>query len=129
MPTTFTYRDLDVWKQGMRLVEDCYRATVVFPASELYGLTSQVRRAAVSIPANVAEGRCRRTTKAFTSHVRIALGSLGELETCIDLSGRLGFLKSTEAARLLASAGSVGRLLSALHRSLNAKLKSRRLAP
>ena len=129
MPTTFTYRDLVAWKQGMRLVEECYRATTFFPASELYGLTNQIRCAAVSIPSNIAEGRCRRTTKAFTSHVRIALGSLGELETCVELSGRLGFLKSAEAARLLASAGSVGRLLGALHRSLKAKLDSRQLVP
>ena len=94
MPTTFTYRDLDAWKQGMDLVEECYRFTTAFPAHELYGLTSQIRRAAVSIPSNIAEGRCRHTTKTFTNHVSIALGSFGELETCIELSARLGFLKT-----------------------------------
>ena len=73
MPT-FTYRDLIVWKQGVDLVEECYKLTASFPASELYGLTSQLRRAAVSIPANVAEGHCRRATKPFRHHVSIAIG-------------------------------------------------------
>jgi four helix bundle protein len=118
MASSFTYRDLDAWKHGMTLVEDCYRVSLSFPANELYGLTSQIRRAAVSIPANVAEGRCRHTTKAFRNHVSIALGSVGELETCIELSVRLGLLKEPQATRLLASANSVGRLLSALYRSL-----------
>jgi len=63
MPT-FTYRDLIVWKQGMALVEECYRLTATFPKTELYGLTSQLRRAAVSIPANVAEGHSRRENEA-----------------------------------------------------------------
>jgi four helix bundle protein len=123
MAASFTYRDLDAWKLGMSLVEDCYRATTCFPANELYGLTSQIRRAAVSIPANVAEGRCRHTTKVFTNHVSIALGSLGELETCIELSSRLGLLKEPHATRLLTSASSVGRLLTALYRSLDRKLQ------
>src|SRR6185295_5118831 len=105
MSDSFTYRDLDAWKQGMTLVEDCYRATVSFPANELYGLTNQIRRAAVSIPSNVAEGRCRHTTKVYANHVSIALGSLGELETCIELSTRLGLFKEGAATRLLASAG------------------------
>jgi four helix bundle protein len=124
MSDSFTYRDLDAWKQGMTLVEDCYRATVSFPANELYGLTNQIRRAAVSIPSsNVAEGRCRHTTKVYANHVSIALGSLGELETCIELSTRLGLFKEGPATRLLASAGSVGRLLSALYGSLERKLQ------
>ena len=123
MSDSFTYRDLEAWKQGMTLVEDCYRATVPFPANELYGLTSQIRRAAVSIPSNVAEGRCRHTTKVYANHVSIALGSLGELETCIELSTRLGLLKERQATRLMASAGSVGRLLTGLHQSLEQKLQ------
>jgi four helix bundle protein len=124
MPTTFTYRDLDVWKQAMDLVEQCYRTTAGFPGFELYGLTSQLRRAAVSIPSNIAEGHCRRTTRAYANHVSIALGSHGELETCIELSARLGFLKKLEATRLLNSANSVGRLLNGLYRSLEEKLAS-----
>jgi four helix bundle protein len=122
MPTPFTYRDLDVWKQGMELVERCYRSTAAFPKAELYGLTSQLRRAAVSIPANLAEGHCRRSTKAYANHVSIAIGSHGELETCVELSLRLGFLSVEERKRLLAISDSVGRLLNGLHRALAAKV-------
>ena len=69
------FRKLEVWQLAMNLVEDCYRVTRVFPDNELFGLTSQLRRAAVSIPSNVAEGACRRKTKVFLNHVSIALGS------------------------------------------------------
>ena len=123
MSKVFTYRDLETWQQAMDLVERCYRTTASLPPSELYGLTSQLRRAAVSIPSNVAEGHCRRSTKAYANHVSIALGSHGELATCIDLCARLGFLKQAEVARLLASSNSVGRLLNGLYRSLEAKLQ------
>ena len=78
--------------------------------------------AAVSIPSNVAEGHCRRSTKAYANHVSIALGSHGELATCIDLCAPLGFMKQLEATRLLASSNSVGRLLNGLYRSLEARL-------
>jgi four helix bundle protein len=121
MPT-FTYRDLDVWKQGMDLVEGAYKATESFPKSELYGLTSQLRRAAVSIPANLAEGHSRRTTKAYLNHVSVAIGSQAELETHLELSRRLGFLSAHDSARLMATAHAVGRLLYGLHRALLRKL-------
>jgi four helix bundle protein len=117
-----TYKDLDTWKQGVDLVERCYESTAKFPQSELYGLTSQVRRAAVSIPSNVAEGHCRRTTKAYANHVSIALGSHGELETCVEIAFRLGFLVKDERDRLQLAIDSVGRLLYGLHRSLERKL-------
>jgi four helix bundle protein len=119
----FTYRDLFVWKQGMTLVEVCYRTTAAFPADERFGLSSQIRRAAISIPVNVAEGRCRHTTKAFINHVSIALGSIGELETCLELSSRLGFVSTSETEQVLKSVESVGRLLSGLHRSLKKRLQ------
>ena len=122
MSVPFTYRDLDVWKQGMDLVERCYLATASFPRSELYGLTSQLRRAAVSIPANVSEGHCRRTTKAYANHVSIAIGSHGELETYIELAGRLGFLSQDERDRMLEASHSVGRLLNGLYRALARKI-------
>ena len=117
----FTYRDLIVWKQGLTLVEECYRLTT-FPKSELYGLTSQLRRAAVSIPANIAEGHCRRETKPYRHHVSIAIGSHGELETLIELAYRLGFLSVSEKTRVMTQCDSVGRLLSGLHRSLKQKI-------
>ena len=118
----FTYRELEVWKQGMDLVEEAYKATRSFPKSELYGLTSQLHRAAISIPANIAEGHSRRTTKAYLNHVSVAIGSQAELETHIELSQRLGYLKPGENTQLAATARSVGRLLYGLHRALARKL-------
>ena len=126
------YKNLDAWQQGMNLVERCYKATVNFPREELYGLTSQLRRAAVSIPSNVAEGCCRRNTKVYAYHVAISLGSHGELETCIERSCRLGFLPANTRDALEQQAGSVGRLLSGLHRSLEEKIQreeAKHLAP
>lgn len=74
------YQKLDVWRSGMQLVEACYRLTRGFPADERFGITSQMRRAALSIPSNVAEGHCRRTAGAFLNHISIALGSHAELD-------------------------------------------------
>jgi four helix bundle protein len=118
-----TYRDLEVWKQGMELVEDCYRLTASFPKSELFGLSTQMRRAAVSIPANVAEGHCRRETKPYRHHVSIAIGSHGELETYFELAVRLGFLSRSECMRVMKHCDAVGRLLSGLHRALKRRLE------
>jgi four helix bundle protein len=118
----FTYRDLDAWKQAMDLVEAAYKTTESFPRSELYGLTSQLRRAAVSIPANIAEGHSRRTTKAYLNHVGVAIGSQAELETHIELSRRLGYLTAGDSTQLGSAARSVGRLLYGLHRALTRKL-------
>ena len=117
------YKKLDVWQQAMNLVEHCYKATGTFPNDELYGLTSQLRRAAVSIPSNVAEGACRRKTKAYANHVSIALGSHAEVETCIELAWRLGFLNVKVREALEPRTESVGRLLSGLHRSLEEKIQ------
>jgi len=118
------YKQLDTWQQGMTLVERVYDVTSAFPAAERYGLTSQIRRAAVSIPANIAEGFCRRGTKAYAHHVSIALGSHGELETCLELAVRLQFLRAADAERLDEMLASVGRLLSGLHRSLKDKINA-----
>jgi four helix bundle protein len=107
----------------MDFVEQCYKATATFPRDELYGLTSQIRRAAVSMPSNVAEGYCRRKTKVYLHHVRIALGSHGELETCIEIARRLGFLADTVAGPLEVHLGSVGKLLYRLHESLEEKAR------
>jgi four helix bundle protein len=123
MPTIITYKDLETWQVAMDFVERIYRSTTSFPMSELYGLTTQLRRAAVSIPSNVAEGYCRKSlTKVYINHVSIALGSHGEIETCIEISWRLGFLSDEEKNALLALCDSVGRLLHGLHRSLETKL-------
>jgi four helix bundle protein len=87
-----SFRDLEVWKLGMRTVVDVYKATASFPRDELYGLVSQLRRAAVSIPSNVAEGFNRRHNSEYRQFLYIALGSCAELETQIEIASNLGFI-------------------------------------
>ena len=120
-----TYRQLETWQSGMMLVERCYKASRRFPDEERFGLTSQLRRAAVSIPCNLAEGACRRSTNVFMNHVSIALGSHAEVETCIEIAFRLGYLAPDDKAALLEVADATGRLLNGLLRSLTAKLPDR----
>jgi four helix bundle protein len=117
-----TYRDLEAWQVGMALVESCYAATKSFPVDERYGLRAQLRRAAISIPSNVAEGWCRRTTPAYVNHVSIALGSHGELETCIEIAFRLGYLSTAAKGAVVSASDSTGRLLNGLLRALENKL-------
>jgi four helix bundle protein len=102
----------------MALVELCYKRTSGFPPEERYGLMSQIRRAAISVPSNIAEGHSRRTLLAYMNHLSIALGSQAELETQIELSRRLLYLNDSEASEVLDLAGRVGRRLHALMRSL-----------
>ena len=113
-----SYRDLKVWIDAMTLVEGCYRFTKVFPRDEMYGLTSQIRRASVSVPANIAEGYGRDNTGSYIQFLKIAQGSLKELETHLLLSQRLKFASFDIAEQLLGQADSIGRMLRALVRSL-----------
>ncbi len=87
-----THKDLDVWKLGMDLVEEIYKMTKTFPKEELYGLTSQMRRSAISIPSNIAEGAARKGNAEFIQYLYISLGSLSELETQVLISIRLKYL-------------------------------------
>ncbi len=112
------YRDLETWKRAMDLVEEVYEATRKFPKEELYSLTNQVRRAAVSVPSNIAEGQGRESDKEFLHHLAIAYGSLCEVETQVIIAERLQYLEAKEAAKLLSRTGEVGRLLNGLSRSL-----------
>ena len=89
------HRNLEAWKQSMDLAVGVYRATKTFPSQEIYGLTSQIRRAVVSVPSNIAEGAARQTKKEFSNFLHIAQGSLSELDTQIELARRLGFLHDT----------------------------------
>ena len=91
------HKDLEVWKQSMDLVDVVYRATRAFPAEELYGLASQMRRCAVSVPSNIAEGAARSGRREFMQFLSIALGSLSELETQILISKRLSYMDRDEA--------------------------------
>ncbi|MGA2067135.1 MAG: four helix bundle protein [Thermoguttaceae bacterium] len=108
------YRELIVWQKGMDLVESIYRATSRFPREEIYALTNQVRRAATSIPCNIAEGQGRQTTKEFLNFLSIAHGSLREVETQVLIAGRLGYLTETARDALLGSTAEVGRLINGL---------------
>lgn len=116
-----SYRELEVWQRAMNLVADCYRATGNFPRIETYGLSSQLQRAAVSIPANIAEGQGRQHRPEFIQHLSIAYGSLMELETHIQIAHRLGYIDVVTENLLLDRAGEVGRLLNGLLRSLRRK--------
>ena len=114
-----SFRDLTVWRRAMSLTEDVYALTSGFPRSEQYGLSQQIRRAAVSIPSNLAEGH-PQTTRQYLHHVMIAIGSEAELQTQLELAGRL---KLADKARVLAAtqnATEIGRMLRALASSLAA---------
>jgi len=114
-----SYRDLRVWKDAMDLAEETYRATEAFPHQERYGLVTQLRRAAVSVASNIAEGNAR-STGDYLRHLLVSSGSLTEMETQLTLSDRLGFLPTEQAKLLLEKCDHVGRMLGGLRRSLRA---------
>ena len=91
-----THHDLDVWKLSIELVEDIYQVSMHFPKEEIYGLTSQLRRAAVSVPSNIAEGAARQSNKEFIQFLYIALGSLSEVETQVFIALKLGFIQNID---------------------------------
>ena len=113
-----SYRDLEVWRRAMKLAELCYEGTTRFPQRETYGLVSQIRRAAVSIPSNIAEGHSRRSRQAFINHLSISLGSQSELETQVELSLRLRLITEEVARVILQEAEEVGRMLHGLIKRL-----------
>lgn len=109
-----SYRDLIVWQRGMKVAEGVYLLTRQFPREEQFGLTSQMRRAAVSVPANVAEGHGRGTRAAYAGFLRISRGSLKELETHLILAKRLGITTSEKVDELLFDTDEIGRMLQTL---------------
>jgi len=113
-----SYRDLLVWQRGMDLVESVYQVTRSFPRHEVYGLTAQLRRAAVSVPSNIAEGHGRRHLGDYLHHLSIANGSLFELETHLLLAQRLTYVLPAEAETASRLSGEVGRMLAGLARAL-----------
>ena len=115
--TIQSYRDLRVWQLGMDLTVELYEQTKSFPADERYGLTSQIRRAASSIPANIAEGYARGR-KEYRQFLKIAAGSLTELETHMMIAQRVGILRNEDLARLLVNTEQLGRMLTKLRLSL-----------
>jgi four helix bundle protein len=113
-----SYRDLEVWQVSMDLAVACYAATKTFPKEEMFGLTSQIRRASTSIPANLAEGQGRGSTNEFIHFLGIARGSLMELETHLILSERIGHLSPSSSRKLLDQADRVSRMLAGLRKAL-----------
>ena len=116
-----SHRDLEVWQRAMDLVVACYGLAKAFPPSELHGLTGQLQRAAVSVPANIAEGQARQHAKEFQQHLAIANGSLAEVETHILLAERLGYLRGTVVQEVLARTDQIGRMLTGLRKFLKSK--------
>jgi four helix bundle protein len=119
--TNRNYADLIVWQKAMDFVECLYRVTADFPKEELYGLTSQVRRAAVSVPSNIAEGQGRQSEREFRRFLRMAHGSLREAETQLRIAERLKYISQACGLKLLESAAEIGRLLNGLIRSLESR--------
>src|SRR5579884_3209305 len=116
-----SFRDLEVWKKSIDLAEAIYRTSSGWPSDERFGLIQQIRRAAASIPANVAEGAERQGTREFLQFLGVAKGSLAEVETFLVLAERLSYLSQEAAAGLRNQAADVGRMLSGLTRSLRSK--------
>ena len=117
-----SYRDLDVWKKAIDLAKMVYQITKSFPDEEKYGLVVQMRRAAVSIPSNIAEGHARTSTKEFMHFISVALGSIAELETQIVLSNHLEYIKMDQREILLESLDIIGKMLRGLYKSLEAHI-------
>jgi four helix bundle protein len=116
---TRRFRDLLVWQRSMSLARNVYAMTESFPKSEMFGLTSQIRRAAVSIPSNIAEGRGRTTDKGFIVFLGHARGSFYELQTQVELAAGLGFVDDALAGKIVAEAGEISSMIHALPASLH----------
>jgi len=108
------HKDLDVWNKGVSLVTDIYKLTKNYPKDEVYGLANQMRRAAVSIPSNIAEGASRNSDKEFIQFLYIALGSASELETQIIISRNLSYIEDAESETYLKNIESLKKMLNGL---------------
>lgn len=116
-----SHKDLIVWQKSIFLCKSIYKLTEKFPKGEIYGLTSQMRRCAVSIPSNIAEGRSRGTRKDFAQFLRIALGSASELETQIEIASQLSYLSTNEAQEICNHLSEVSRMIMGLLKKLSIK--------
>ena len=116
-----SYRDLRVWQEAMTVASDCYVVSKAFPRDEIYGMTAQVRRAAVSIAANIAEGHGRENTGSFIQFLRISQGSLKELETHLLLAAKVQLLEVSSVEPILSRCETLGRMLRRLIRSLQGR--------
>ncbi|MCT8998350.1 four helix bundle protein [Chelativorans intermedius] len=117
-----SYRDLRVWQLAMDLAVDCYEITHSFPKEELYGMTSQIRRAAASVAANVAEGHGRENTGSFVQFLRVSQGSLKELETYLLLASRLELIDEARTQNLLGATEEIGKMIRSMIRRLQERM-------
>jgi four helix bundle protein len=113
-----SYQDLRVWQEGMNLAVASYRLTAQFPREEAFGLTSQIRRAASSVPANIAEGYGRSSSASYAEFLKVARGSLNELQTHVLLATRIGIVEEASVRELVAQADQLGKQISSLIRTL-----------
>jgi four helix bundle protein len=113
-----TYKDLEVWQAAMKLVFDVYRETATFPRHEMFGLTSQLRRAAVSVASNIAEGKGRFSDRELSQFLSVARGSIFEIETQVAIAVELSFMAKAQSKELLSRCAEVGRLLNGLIRAV-----------
>jgi four helix bundle protein len=124
--TINSFRDLRVWQTGMQLVTRVYAIIRNFPREEIYGLTSQLRRAAVSIPSNIAEGHARQSTKEYLHHISVTQGSLAELVTQIEIAMRLELIDTETAREVLELSASLSRQVFALRNAIIRKIEEGR---
>ena len=115
------HKNLEAWKQSMDLVVEIYKTTKEFPNQENYGITNQVRRAAVSVPSNIAEGAARQTKKEFANFLHVAQGSLSELDTPIEIASRLGYIDDRSRKSLEDRMQPIDKMITGLIRHLSKK--------
>ena len=118
-----SYKDLEVWRRAVDWAVAIYQETKEFPREEVFGLSSQLRRAAVSVACNIAEGTERTSTKETIQFIGIALGSLAEVETLLILAARMGYVQADAETRLADEARQLGKMLHGLRRSLKARIR------
>jgi four helix bundle protein len=113
-----SFRDIKAWQKAIELVVEIYSSTRSFPREEVYGLANQLRRAAVSVPSNIAEGKGRCTDKEFLLFLHHARGSVFEVETQLAIAGRLGYLTQADEQRIRTQAGEIARMLNGLIKAI-----------
>ena len=116
-----SFKDLEIWKRSMALTKEIYQISEAFPKTEIYGLTNQLRRAAISIPSNIAEGHTRRYTKEFIQFLYVALGSLAEVETLLVLAVELKYVYEDKILPLQKEIEELGKMINALLARLKAR--------
>jgi len=121
-----SFRDLDVWKIAIDFAREIYLLTEKFPGSEAFGLTGQMRRSAISVPSNIAEGQGRNSSKEFRQFLSIALGSLAEIETQLVIAEQVGYMKPRALDKCLTSIDTMRKMIRSLSQSLQARLPNKK---